>query len=47
MSKQLNIVLRERLKAEALENTGRDWRLRATWFPLEEEARKKDEASAQ
>jgi CopG family transcriptional regulator/antitoxin EndoAI len=30
--------LRERLKAEALANAGRDVALAAEWFPLEEEA---------
>jgi hypothetical protein len=30
--------LRERLKAEALANAGRDVALAAAWFPLEEEA---------
>ena len=31
-------TLRERLKAEALANDGRDARIAAEWFPLEEEA---------
>jgi metal-responsive CopG/Arc/MetJ family transcriptional regulator len=30
--------LRERLKQEALANAGRDLRMAAEWFPLEEEA---------
>jgi len=30
--------LRERLKAEALANAGRDLAIAAEWFPLEEEA---------
>ncbi|SPE31889.1 conserved exported hypothetical protein [Candidatus Sulfopaludibacter sp. SbA3] len=30
--------LRERLKEEALANTGRDLEMAAEWFPLEEEA---------
>jgi CopG family transcriptional regulator / antitoxin EndoAI len=31
-------VLRERLKREALANSGRDLEMAAQWFPLEEEA---------
>lgn len=37
--------LRERLKAEAIQNADRDLATVAEWFPLEEEAQRKVDAS--
>lgn len=38
--------LRERLKAEALANAGRDLAIAVEWFPLEEEAWRRSEGSS-
>ena len=38
MNKQINAVLRERLKEEALANAQRDLAMAAEWFAIDEEA---------
>lgn len=37
MSKRINIILRARLKQEAIANTERDAAIAGEWLPLEEE----------